>query len=117
MLQKIIDLTELAKPGKQTSVSRVKRAFGSAEWYGENTESLARIRCKFCARRSFFRLAVWEKLEFEIAQVYRVPGLLYDETVPEGTGIVVCKKRILREMAYGTPACECHKVELVEVCS
>lgn len=113
--KKKIDLTGLTKPEKHTSVSRIRRAFGEAEWYGERMDGLARIRCKFCARRSLFRLTVWEAPKPEIAQLYRIPGLLYDETVPEGVGLVFCKKRILGKMTYGTPACECHSLELVEV--
>jgi hypothetical protein len=113
--QQMIDLTGLAKPENHVSVSRIKMAAGEADWYGERMGGLARIRCKFCAHRSLFRLTAWEEPKPEIAQVYRIPGLLYDETVPEGVGLVFCKKRILGKMTYGTPACECHRSELVEV--
>jgi hypothetical protein len=113
--QQLIDLTGLAKPKSHVSVSRIEMAAKEADWYGKRMEGLARIRCKFCARRSLFRLRAWEEPKPEIAQVYRIPGLLYDKTVPEGVGLVICKKRILGKMTSGTPACECHRSELVEV--
>src|SRR6202000_2838756 len=64
-----------------------------AEWYhnkhGRPMEGVARVRCKFCAQRFIFRLTCWEIPTMDYSQVYRIPGLLYDETVPDGTGLVM----------------------------
>ncbi|RYP62192.1 hypothetical protein DL770_009624 [Monosporascus sp. CRB-9-2] len=70
------------------------------EWYhtkhGRLIEEVARIRCKFYTRRSIFRLTCWEIPTINHSQVYRIPGLLYDETVPNGTGLVMLEKVKIR---------------------
>ena len=57
---------------------------------------------------------VWEAPK-RFAQVYRIPGLLYDDSIPEGVGLVIKGKGIIGKMQYGMPACSCHKRELVEI--
>ncbi|KAH8602952.1 hypothetical protein B0O99DRAFT_16684 [Bisporella sp. PMI_857] len=94
--------------------SRIKLAASEAGWYGDNIESLLRVSCKTCAQRSLFRATMWEAPR-SLAQVYRIPGLVYEETIPEGVGLVVSQGRIIGRMAYGMPACSCHKMELVEL--
>ncbi|KAH7129064.1 hypothetical protein EDB81DRAFT_950803 [Dactylonectria macrodidyma] len=90
-----------------------------AEWYntkhGRPMEGVARIRCKFCGRRSIFRLTCWDVPTIDYSQVYRIPGLLYDETVTDGTGLVMSGDRIIGKMTYGTPACPCHRLERVAI--
>ena len=51
----------------------------------------------------------------DYSQVYRIPGLLYDETVPDGTGLVMSGEKIIGKMTYGTPACQCHRLERVGI--
>lgn len=89
------------------------------EWYytkhGRPMEGVARVRCKFCARRSIFHLTCWELPTVDHLQVYRVPGLLHGETVLDGTGLIMSGNKIIGKMAYRTPACQCHRLERVEV--
>lgn len=110
---------KLSNKGKYARESRLEAAAGEAEWflreYGRAMEEIGRVSCKICGRRSIFRLTMWEEPTLDLAQVYRIPGLLYDDTIPEGVGIVVEGKRIIGKMMYGTPACDCSRLELVEL--
>lgn len=48
--------------------------------------------------------------------VYRIPGLLYAETLEGGVGLVIRGGRITGRMLYGPPACTCQVKMLVELC-
>ena len=119
IVKKMVTALKLDKRGTHASESRLETAAGEAAWflreYGKAMEGIARINCKICSRRSVLRLTMWEQPTPDVAQVYRIPGLLYDDTVPEGVGIVVQDQRIVGKMMYGTPACECRKAELVDL--
>ncbi|KAF5710030.1 hypothetical protein FGLOB1_5692 [Fusarium globosum] len=109
--KKLIRVLKLSKEGKLARESRLELAAGEADWflreYGTPMEGISQIRCKICGRRSVFRLVMWGEPTPDVAQVYRIPGLLYDENVPDGIGIVVERDRIIGKMIYGTPACGC----------
>ncbi|KAF5672733.1 hypothetical protein FDENT_10535 [Fusarium denticulatum] len=117
--KKIISALKLSKQGKVARESRLELAAGEADWflreYETPMEGISQIRCKICGRRSVFRLVMWGEPTPDVAQVYRIPGLLYDENIPDGIGIVVEHDRILGKMIYGTPACVCSKFEFVEL--
>lgn len=117
--KKMVRTLKLSNRGKYSRESRLELAAGEADWffreYGKAMEGVGRVSCKICGRRSVFRLTMWEQPTPDVAQVYRISGLLYDDTVPEGVGIVVEGKRIIGKMMYGTPACECSELELVEM--
>ncbi|CAM1511679.1 Fc.00g091920.m01.CDS01 [Cosmosporella sp. VM-42] len=106
-------------PQKLTGTCRLKEAYNEAYWYKcrgyDQMEALARVRCSFCGRRSLFRLSMWEAPIREEAQVFRIPGLLYDLTIPGGIGMVISGKKIIGRMSYGTPACDCHQIKEVEI--
>lgn len=117
--KKMVTALKLGKRGKHARESRLETAAGEADWflreYGKTMEGIARIRCKICGRRSLCRLTMWEQPTADVAQVYRIAGLLYDDTVPEGVGIVVQDQRVLGKTMYGTPACECRRLEMVDL--
>ncbi|KAF4454821.1 hypothetical protein F53441_2691 [Fusarium austroafricanum] len=117
--RKMVDALKLSKKGKYARESRLELAAGEAEWYvreyGQAMEGIGQVSCKVCRRRSVFRLTMWEEPTPDVAQVYRIPGLLYDDSVPGGVGIVVEGERTIGKMMYGTPACECSRLELVEM--
>ena len=119
LLEQMITFLNLERRGEHNADCRFSVTSAEAEWYheeyGKYMEGIGRVSCKFCGQRSIFRLTSWETPTPEISQVYRIPGLLYDETIPEGVGLVVSGQRIIGKMSYGTPACECHKLELVEL--
>ncbi|KAG4255594.1 hypothetical protein FPRO03_04543 [Fusarium proliferatum] len=117
--KKLIRVLKLSKEGKLARESRLELAAGEADWflreYSTPMEGISQIRCKICGRRSVFRLVMWGEPTPDVAQVYRIPGLLYDENVPDGIGIVVERDMIIGKMIYGTPACGCCKFEFVEL--
>ncbi|KAM5361434.1 hypothetical protein ACJZ2D_013124 [Fusarium nematophilum] len=116
---RIIELLDLENPGKKAADSRLDIAHAQAQWYtdkyGREMDGLCRIRCRSCARRSLSRLTLWDIPKPESAQVHRIPGLLFDETIPEGVGLVICDGVLIGKMMYGTPACECHRLGRVNL--
>ena len=113
---KLLSLLGLGLPEKQSSLSRIKAASEEAQWYKKNLEGLATVRCKGCSRDFLFRATVWDPPSATTtAELYRIPGLLYDDTVAEGVGLVISEGIIVGKMAYATPACECRISELVEI--
>ncbi len=114
---KLLSVLGLGLPEKQSSLSRIKAASEEAQWYRKKLEGLAAVKCKGCSRDFIFRVTVWDPptLATAAAEMYRVPGLLYDDTIAEGIGLVVCEGKIVGKMAYATPACECRISELVEI--
>ncbi|KAI0404868.1 hypothetical protein F4802DRAFT_214576 [Xylaria palmicola] len=116
--KKLLSLLGLALPEKQSSLSRIKAAAEEAQWYKKKIEGLAAVRCKGCSRDFLFRATVWDPpAPGATAEMYRISGLLYDDTVAEGAGLVICEGRILGKMAYATPACECRISEFVGITS
>ncbi|CAM1504591.1 Fc.00g021820.m01.CDS01 [Cosmosporella sp. VM-42] len=117
--KRIVEILRLDKPGRKTADSRMALTQAEAKWYvdryGRDMEGLGRVRCKFCAQRSLFRLTLWEKPEVESTQVYRIPGLLFDETIPDGVGLVVRDGAVIGKMTSGTPACDCRRSERVNL--
>ncbi|KAI1310403.1 hypothetical protein F5Y03DRAFT_346099 [Xylaria venustula] len=114
---KLLSILGLGLPEKQSSISRIKAASEEAQWYKKKLEGLATVKCKGCSRDFLFRATVWEPPTptTATAEMYRIPGLLYDDTVVEGAGLVVCDGRIVGKMAYATPACDCRISELAEI--
>ncbi|CAG9980500.1 unnamed protein product [Clonostachys byssicola] len=119
VVEKIIAVLKLNKRGSYERESRLDMAAGEAGWflreYGKAMEGISQVSCKICGRRFMFRMTVWEELKPDGAQLYRIPGLLYDDTVPEGVGIVVQENRVLGKTMYATPACACGRLEMVEL--
>ncbi|TGJ83605.1 hypothetical protein E0Z10_g5188 [Xylaria hypoxylon] len=115
--KRLLSVLGLGLPEKQSSLSRIKAASEEAQWYKKKLEGLAAVKCKGCSRDFLFRATVWDHsaLAAAAAELYRIPGLLYDDTIVEGTGLVVCEGRIVGKMAYATPACECRISEFVEI--
>ncbi|KAI0417940.1 hypothetical protein F5X98DRAFT_130761 [Xylaria grammica] len=114
---KLLSVLGLGLPEKESSLSRIKAASEEAQWYKKKLEGLAAVKCKGCSRDFLFRATVWDHAALAAATVemYRIPGLLYDDTVAEGVGLVVSEGRIIGKMAYATPACECRISEFVEI--
>jgi hypothetical protein len=119
LAKKMITTLKLDKKGTHASESRLETACGEAQWfireYGKPMEGIGRVCCMFCGKRSIFRLTLWEAPEPDFARVYRIPGLVYDDSVPEGVGMVVLGKRVIGKLMYGTPACDCKRMEFVEL--
>jgi hypothetical protein len=105
---------------QEMGTTPLQLASTAAAWYLEKgchrPGGVARVRCNACGRRFFFQLCMWYYApEPEAAQLYRIPGLLYDQSVPDGIGIVVSKTKIIGRMDYGTRACGCRRMKVVEI--
>ncbi|OCL08813.1 hypothetical protein AOQ84DRAFT_33570 [Glonium stellatum] len=70
---------------------------------GVLSDILAAPCCKTCLKVSLFRMALWEH-PGESAQVYRIPGLRFRQSLPNGVGLVISAGRIVGRLVYGTPA-------------
>ncbi|KAJ2972886.1 hypothetical protein NUW58_g9083 [Xylaria curta] len=115
---KLLSMLGLSLPEKQSSLSRIKAASEEAQWYKKKMEGLAVVKCKGCLRDFLFRATVWDYPDLTpapAAEMYRIPGLLYDDTIAEGAGLMIRDGEIVGKMAYATPACECRIRELVEI--
>ncbi|KAH6842614.1 hypothetical protein B0I37DRAFT_382383 [Chaetomium sp. MPI-CAGE-AT-0009] len=115
----LIAATGLDRRGKHSADSRLNMAWSEVEW-NKNKKSLAvdgiaRVQCLYCKQRSLFRLLCWTPPELGVTEVFRIPDLLYDETVPQGVGLVVTNGIINGKMSNGTPACDCKAYRTVDI--
>jgi hypothetical protein len=76
--------------------------------------ALAFISCPTCHIKSMFRVDVWQMPGAQ-AQLYLVPGLGYQYSVPGGTGLVVENGEIVGRVRFGAPACRCRCRDVVEL--
>ena len=110
---------KLNKRGTYAGESRLDTAMVEVEWYlreyGKPMEGIGRVSCKICGLRSIIRLTIWEQPTPDMAHVYRIPGLLYDNTIPEGIGLVLQDKNIIGQTMYGTPAYGYARLEVVDI--
>ncbi|GAP87306.2 hypothetical protein SAMD00023353_2701090 [Rosellinia necatrix] len=122
--RRLLSVLGLGLPERRSSLSRIGAASEEARWYGRRLEGLAVVRCRGCARDFLFRATVWDPpppppptttTSAAATEMYRIPGLLYDDTVAGGVGLVVREGRIVGKMAYATPACGCRVRELVGI--
>jgi hypothetical protein len=120
LCKKLFSILGLGLPEKESHVSRIQAAIDEAAFYGKDREGLARVRCRGCDETFVYRVMAWEDIVTAHAkgrslELYRIPGLLYDDTVPGGVGILVMSGRIVGRASYATPACDCRVSEVVEL--
>ena len=74
--------------------------------------TLISIACQTCSKKSIVRASIWQQSEHEV-QLYYIPGLEYQYSTRNGTGILVANGEIIGRVRYGAPACKCnHSVVL-----
>lgn len=77
---------------------------------------LVTTACGRCGKHAMFRTGLWADPSSVLGAVlYRIPGLQYDLTLKNGVGMIVKEGRILGRMLYGTPACECLEIKVVQL--
>lgn len=69
--------------------------------------TLTSVTCSSCHKQSLFRVNTWQRPTTE-ARLYLIPGLAYQYTVPNGTGIIVEGDRIIGRARFCTSACDCN---------
>ena len=88
-------------------------SFSASEYY---RDSIDLVECPSCEKAFVYRVYHYNGgNEMLNASVYRIQGLGYEGTLPNGVGLVVKNGRIVGKMVYGTPACECQVMRVVEV--
>jgi hypothetical protein len=70
--------------------------------------TLISVSCPSCHKASLFRVNIWEKPTND-ARLYLIPGLAYQYTVPNGTGIIVEKDRIIGRARFCSLVCSCNR--------
>ena len=76
--------------------------------------ALVIAHCPTCHESALQRVALWQAPKGQ-AKLYRIPGLSFWRTLPNGVGLVMDGTKTVGRMIYGTPTCGCHNLELVEV--
>lgn len=77
---------------------------------------VANITCAKCQKDFLIRVALLKPgSQLLGVKAYRIPGLKYDFTHPGGAGFLLENGRIVGRFLWGTPTCECEKLEEVEV--
>lgn len=81
-----------------------------------NSSGFVGVTCGVCTKMFVFRAAMYETpTNVRGAVVYRIPGLSYDFTRPDGMCFLVNDGRIVGKLLWATPACECGVTERVQV--
>lgn len=112
--KKLIELLRLSTP-----CIRGGGRYTRLEWFTIPTcldyeTCIATVRCHSCGQCSPFSLQTLGRPS-DVAEVYRIPGVQYEQTLKNGVGIVVSRNLIIGRMIYGTPACLCFKIVDVEL--
>ncbi|KAF2810738.1 uncharacterized protein BDZ99DRAFT_288057 [Mytilinidion resinicola] len=72
------------------------------------------VSCPSCDKRSAFRATTWQNPTTQ-AQLFFIPGLAYQYSVPNGMGIIVENEEILGRVRFGVPACNCNHSAAVKL--
>jgi hypothetical protein len=74
------------------------------------------IRCSGCNAPLVYRLYFhYGKAFAPRPKVYRIPGLGYTTSYPNGVGLIISNNRIVGRMMFGSSACECKPIEIIEI--
>jgi hypothetical protein len=76
--------------------------------------TLISVSCPSCHKASLFRVSIWQKPSND-ARLYLIPGLAYQYTVPNGTGIIVEKEQIIGRARFCSLACICNRSVPVKI--
>jgi hypothetical protein len=112
----IIALLELSTP--PTSPLGPFRNVGRLQLYGRLCDSsectLILASCPTCDKITLFRTTLWQEPKTQ-AQLYLIPGLSYQYSVPSGMGIVIEDEEIIGRVRFGSSACNCNSPTLVKL--
>ena len=103
-IAEILQLKVARRPGVEHTI-RLKRRVRSRE-------SVCKVKCTICGLAYLIRLYIWSQ-PGENAYLYRIPGLRYEYSMPDGVGLVLENHRIIGRMRLGVKNCDCCKVEQV----
>lgn len=81
---------------------------------GGDGEPLCWVRCAGCSAVFLLRLDLRPSARVG-DKVYRIPGLEYWGTIPDGVGLILQEGRIVGRMLHGASTCACKIPEMVEI--
>lgn len=88
-------------------------SFSAAAYY---RDSIDVVECARCERGFVYRLYHYTSGKHVLnARVYRIQGLGYEGTLPDGVGLIVKDGKVVGKMVYGTPACPCEVMRSVNI--
>ncbi|KAM7186619.1 hypothetical protein V8F20_011322 [Naviculisporaceae sp. PSN 640] len=78
---------------------------------------LVAITCPGCLRTSPFRVGAFGPSQATLhgANAYRIPGLQYRQSIPNGMALMEKNGRIVGRMMWAAPACSCVQTQLVQL--
>jgi hypothetical protein len=113
---KLVSLLGLSVP-PMTNVATFG-SLGRLQLYGRECSSseytLLWVKCPACGIEMLFRATMWQKPKSE-AHVYRIPGLAYQKSLPEGMGIVVENEKIIGRLRFAYRLCSCNVLATVNL--
>ena len=72
------------------------------------------VCCSSCNKTSVFRATTWQNPTTR-AQLYLIPGLAYQYSVPNGMGIIVENEEIIGRVRFGFSVCSCNRSVTVKL--
>ena len=76
--------------------------------------TLISVSCPSCNKTAAFRATLWQKPTTQ-AQLYLIPGLAYQYSVPGGMGVILENEEIIGRVRFGTSACNCNHPATVKL--
>jgi hypothetical protein len=113
-LASVLALSASQPPPDLTSFEHLGPLYLSRQLCDPLENSLAFVSCSDCHMRSALRVDVWRRPGMQ-AQLYLIPGLGYQYSVPGGTGIIVEEGEVVGRVRFGASACKCGRREVVEL--
>jgi hypothetical protein len=110
----VSDLAELlglaTDPNNNDTIKTSSLAVGNAGNY------VCLVRCNGCNVPFVCRLYFYYGKPFApYPKVYRILGLQYTVSYPNGVGLIISNDHIVGRMMFGSPSCECKLMEIVEI--
>lgn len=113
----IIALLELSAPPSISNLGAFAN-FSRLQLYNllcdPSEYTLISVACLSCARISAFRATLWQKPTAH-AQLYLIPGLAYQYSLPEGMGIILENEEIIGRVRFNTSPCGCSRSSTVRL--
>ena len=75
---------------------------------------LLTVQCPTCKIVTLLRATLWAHLSPN-SQMYRIPGLAYKNSIPEGMGMIVDSGQVVGRTRFGLTACRCNPDVLVKL--
>lgn len=100
--------------GTAANFTRMSYAHDPLERAGLYDDTIGAVRCSGCKGTFLYRFHILKGAGDNV-QLYRIDGLEYSSTMPNGIGLLISDEQIVGRMISGTPACKCKIVKTVRI--